>query len=66
MTPDGSTAKGLVLGLGAGASMGLTDRTSVNLGVGYQAGYQKIEVDSKLQDYKTSYLRVALGVATTF
>ena len=64
--PDGEMPKGLVLGFGGGAAMDLTDRISVNLGVGYQIGFQKVSLDDRVSDAKTSYLRVALGVGTKF
>jgi hypothetical protein len=60
--PDGDTAKGLVLAFGAGGAMDLTDRTFVDLGVGYQIGFQK-RADV---DVRTKYLRVALGVGMRF
>ena len=36
----GDAAKGFVIAGGAGVAMDLTDRRFVNLGVGYQAGFQ--------------------------
>jgi opacity protein-like surface antigen len=58
---DGDTAKGLVVALGAGVSMDVTPRIFANLGVGYQAGFQKLPPMDQSQDVRTKYVRVALG-----
>jgi len=71
---EGNTAKGLVLAGGVGVAMDLSDAMFVNLGVGYQQGYQTrtdtsvIEgVTSKVTtDVQTEYWRVALGVGWKF
>ncbi len=57
----GETAKGLVLGFGAGVSMDLTDRFFANLGVGYQLGFQKVALANSKVDQSTRFARVALG-----
>jgi len=76
----GNTAKGFIIGLGAGLTMDLTNRTFVYFGAGYQWGYQS-RTDTTLvkdmmtgattekkvvNDVKTDYLRVALGVGWRF
>ena len=71
---EGNTAKGLVLAVGAGVVMDLSDRMFVNLGAGRQWGFQT-RVDTSVNegvatkvttDVKTEYWRVALGVGVKF
>jgi hypothetical protein len=64
--PSGDTPRGFVLALGVGGAMDLTDRTFVNLGVGYQIGFQKRFAEGMETDVKTRYLRVALSVGRRF
>jgi hypothetical protein len=55
---NGDSAKGLVLGLHAGAMMDVSSKLFVNGEVGYQLGFQKVsDVDSK-----TNYLQIGLGI----
>jgi len=71
----GNPAKGFVIGVGGGLTMDLTARTYINLGAGYQWGFQS-RTDTTLvkdmmtgtttskkvvNDVKTEYIRVALG-----
>ena len=71
---DGNTAKGFVIAGGVGVAMDLSDAMFVNLGVGYQHGYQSRTDTSVIEgmtskvttDVKTEYWRVALGVGMKF
>jgi opacity protein-like surface antigen len=53
--------KGLVLAGGVGATMDVTDQVFLNLGVGYQMGFQKISQSGMNIDEKAKFLRIALG-----
>jgi hypothetical protein len=71
MTSNGSnydSPKGLVLGFGAGAAYDITDQFFVNLGVGYQMGFQKtkVPVEGNSYDMKTKFLRIAVGGGMKF
>ena len=61
-----SAAKGFVLAVGGGVAMDMTDRIFVNLGIGYQWGFQKVPQTGVELDNKTRYLRVALGGGVRF
>jgi hypothetical protein len=61
-----SAAKGPILALGGGASMDMSDRIFLNLGVGYELGFQSLSFASMVRDYRTQYVRVALGVGARF
>jgi hypothetical protein len=56
-------AKGFVLAGGVGCEIDFSDRLYVNAGAGYQKGWQAITSTS---DYRTSFVRVALGVGARF
>jgi opacity protein-like surface antigen len=58
--------KGLVIAFGAGAAYDINDQLFVNLGVGYQMGFQKVSMGGADYDMKTKYLRIALGVGMKF
>jgi hypothetical protein len=60
---QGPASTGLVLVFGVGATVDLTDRVFANLGAGYQKGFQK---QTSVADYKTDYVRVALGGGVRF
>jgi hypothetical protein len=64
--PNTSAAKGLVLAVGGGVAMDMTERIFVNLGIGYQWGFQKVPQTGVELDNKTRYLRVALGGGVRF
>jgi hypothetical protein len=55
---EGDSAKGLVLGLHAGAMYDLASNLFVNGQVGYQLGFQQLSGN----DFKTNYLQIGLGV----
>jgi hypothetical protein len=61
-----SAAKGPILALGGGASMDMSDRIFLNMGVGYELGFQSLSFASMVRDYRTQYVRVALGVGARF
>jgi opacity protein-like surface antigen len=71
---EGNTAKGFVLAGGVGVAMDLSDAMFLNLGVGYQQGYQtrtdtaviEGETTKVTTDVQTEYWRVALGVGMRF
>jgi Outer membrane protein beta-barrel domain len=63
---SGDSAKGLVLAFGVGGTMDVTDQLFLNLGVGYQMGFQKLSVGGTDVDFKTKFLRIALGVGMKF
>ena len=64
--PDGDTARGLVVDLGGGAIIHLSERWFTNLGLGYQVGFQKLPAKDRSADVNTRYLRIALGAGTRF
>jgi hypothetical protein len=64
--PNASTAKGLVVGLGVGVAMDLTEQTFANIGVGYQIGLQTVADASMNVADRTRYLRLALGGGMRF
>ncbi len=62
----GISATGLVLAFEAGADMAITDHIFLNLGAGYQWGFQSVsEVEGKF-DARTRYVRVNLGGGVRF
>ena len=62
--PPGSDAsKGLVVAAGVGGALDISDSVFVNLSVGYQKGFQS---QNAFSDYKTNYLRLALGGGMRF
>ena len=63
---SGGSAKGLVLAFEGGVDMGITDHIFVNLGGGYQLGFQSVtEVEGKF-DARTRYVRLDLGGGVRF
>ena len=56
-----NAGKGLVLAGGVGATMDVTDQVFLNLGVGYQMGFQKISQSGVNIDEKSKFLRIAVG-----
>jgi len=59
-------AKGLVLAGGVGGAYDITDQIFVNLGVGYQMGFQKTTYQGTDVDFKTKFLRIAVGAGAKF
>jgi hypothetical protein len=64
--PGTTPAKGFVLAAGAGIAMDMSERIFLNLGFGYQWGYQKVSQAGTVSDNKTTYLRLALGGGVRF
>ena len=56
--PEGDSAKGLVLGLHAGAMFDIATKLFLSGEVGYQLGFQKVSD----VDLKTNYLQIGLGI----
>ena len=63
---DGDTATGFVFAFGVGGAMDLTERLFVNLGAGYQFGFQKLPAADKNAETRSSYIRVAFGIGMRF
>ena len=66
MIRNQSGPHGPLLALGAGASIAVSDRAYVNLGAGYQFGFQKWKEDAVTLETSTRYVRVALGGGVKF
>jgi hypothetical protein len=58
--------KGPVVAFGVGAEIDVTDRAFVNLGMGYQIGFQSWKRASNTYETRTKYVRVALGGGVRF
>jgi opacity protein-like surface antigen len=63
---DTSPSEGLVLALGAGCTMDMTDRFFLNLGGGYQMGFQSQTTGVHKMELRTKYVRVAMGGGVKF
>jgi hypothetical protein len=61
-----SGPKGFVIAFGVGAAMQMTDRIFINVGGGYQIGYQKWASGANTLTTSTKYIRVALGGGVKF
>jgi hypothetical protein len=59
---DGENAKGFVLGFAGGAMLALTPGMFLSAEVGYQVGYQKVEVANVSGDLKTNYMHIGVGL----
>lgn len=62
----GDPGKGFVVAAGVGASIDVTDRAFANVGVGYQAGFQKQNLGVAKLDENAKFLRVAFGGGVKF
>jgi hypothetical protein len=62
----GDPAKGMVLVVGAGSVIDITDRVFANLGVGYQLGFQNRTEETTQLETRTKYVRVTLGAGMRF
>ena len=58
-----STSKGFVLAGGVGCEIDLSDHLFANAGLGYQKGWQ---TQTATANYRTSFVRVALGIGARF
>lgn len=54
-------SKGFIMAVGLGTSMDIADRYFLNVGAGYQIGYQKWSEGSITYDTSTRFIRVLLG-----
>lgn len=63
---DSAVSKGLVLGFGVGCTADMTDRTFVNVGGGYQIGFQSQTSGIHTLDLRTRYVRIAVGGGMRF
>jgi hypothetical protein len=61
-----TVSKGLVMAFGAGCTMDMTDRFFVNLGAGYQMGFQSQSEGVHKNQLRTKYVRLALGGGVRF
>jgi hypothetical protein len=59
--PTGDSAKGWVLGLGAGGMIDVVHRVFLNAGAGYQWGLQMISIDGIVHGDNTQFVRLILG-----
>jgi opacity protein-like surface antigen len=64
--PGHPSSNGFVLALGGGAAMDMSDRIFINVGVGYQLGYQSLALSGMTRDSRSQFVRVALGVGARF
>jgi len=56
-----SGSKGFIMAVGLGTSMDIAERYFLNVGAGYQIGYQKWTEGSNTYDTSTRFVRVVLG-----
>ena len=63
---DASPSSGLVLAIGAGCAMDLTERFFINLAGGYQMGFQSQSEGIHQLELRTKYVRVAMGGGVRF
>jgi Outer membrane protein beta-barrel domain len=63
---SGGNSAGPVVAFDVGLSMAMTDRLFVNLGGGYQRGFQSLTVMNTTYDARVNFARVQLGVGTRF
>jgi hypothetical protein len=61
-----SPSSGLVVAFGAGCAMDMTDRFFINLGGGYQMGFQSQTAGIHKMELRTKYVRVAMGGGVRF
>jgi hypothetical protein len=67
MTPSfGHASKGFVLAAGAGCAMDMSDHVFVNLGAGYQVGFQHLPAQDGSTETSTRYVRFVLGGGARF
>jgi hypothetical protein len=63
---NAAVSKGMVLGFSVGAAVDLIDRAFVNIGAGYQVGFQSQTQGIHHPELRTSYVRVAIGAGMKF
>ncbi|HTR19418.1 MAG TPA: hypothetical protein VMH88_01080 [Gemmatimonadales bacterium] len=62
----GGNASGPVVAFDVGAAMDMTERLFINLGFGYQKGFQSLKVMDTTYDSRVNFVRAQLGVGTRF
>jgi|SRR5581483_9603074 len=60
---DNDMSKGFVLAFGVGAAMDLSQQVFVNMGAGYEMGFQN---QTATANYRVNYIRAVLGVGMKF
>jgi hypothetical protein len=65
-TEDGESAKGFVIGFGAGAHFSLSSRMYATAEVGFQLGFQGTEIAGQDVNFETEYLHLSLGAGSRF
>jgi len=63
---DAGLSKGFVVGFDVGAIAEMTDRTFINIGAGYQVGFQSQIQGKNPWELRTRYTRVAIGGGVRF
>jgi hypothetical protein len=66
LPPAGIAPTGFVLAFGAGSTMEITSRSFVNLGLGYQIGFQNRPENGLSLETRTKYVRVTMGGGVRF
>jgi hypothetical protein len=67
MTPTaGHASKGFVLAAGGGVAMDMGDRVFVNIGAGYQVGFQHLPAQDGSKETSTRYVRFVVGAGARF
>jgi len=59
-------SKGVVVGFGVGCVVDMTDRYFLNVGAGYQVGFQSQTAGINKWELRTQYVRIALGAGARF
>ena len=63
---DASPSRGFVLGFGVGCTVDMTDRFFLNIGGGYQIGFQNQKEGIHTLELRTQYVRIAMGGGVKF
>jgi hypothetical protein len=63
---DSNPSRGFVLAFGVGCTVDMTDRFFMNLGAGYQIGFQSEAEGVHTLALRTQYVRIALGGGVKF
>jgi hypothetical protein len=61
MPPTGDSGKGLMVGIHAGGMMDVSPTVFVAAELGYQIGFQKVDVGGTSVDFKSNFFQIALG-----
>ena len=63
---NAAVSKGLVVAFGVGCAMDMTDRFFINIGAGYQIGFQSQDEGIHQMELRTRYVRLAMGGGVKF